>query len=106
MSVHKASPAMKPINNLQRSGTINSINGVKKSFKVTSITLLGVVIGVLLLATLNQDNVYAVPSPPHKVFGKITHLVDDTETVLGSGYTLQSRITRSGLQSHYGENVQ
>jgi PGF-pre-PGF domain-containing protein len=96
---------MKSINNIQRSGTINSINGVKKSFKVTSITLLGVVIGVILLATLNQDNVYAVPSPPHKVFGKITHLVDGTETVLASGYTLQSRITRSGLQSHYGENV-
>ena len=35
---------------------------------------MGAVVAVILLMTLNQDNVYAVPSPPHKVYGKITHM--------------------------------
>ena len=96
---------MKPTNDHQRSGTINSSNGVRKHFKITTLSLLGVILAVVFLLTLNKDNVYAVPSPPHKVYGKITHLVDGTETVLGSGYTIQSRITRTGLQSHYGEGV-
>ena len=96
---------MKPIINHQRSSTIKRISGVTKSLKLTSLSIAGLILAVILLITLSQDNVYAVPSPPHKIYGKVTHMVDGTETVLGSGYTIQSRITKSGLQSHYGEGV-